>query len=77
MHTGPHYDAVPATCRACRHLFAFESPMDGHPEALTLPPACAAFLHGIPGPILAGFHDHTVPYPGDFGIRFEPVPTGK
>jgi hypothetical protein len=33
---------------------------------------CNAFPHGIPDEIILGRIDHTRPYPGDNGIRFEP-----
>lgn len=35
--------------------------------------ACAAFPVSIPDRILTNEHDHTQPYPGDNGIRFEPL----
>jgi hypothetical protein len=34
---------------------------------------CMAFLNRIPDEILDGEHDHTKPFPGDNGIRFEPI----
>jgi len=34
---------------------------------------CSAFKGGIPFKIIAGEHDHTEPYEGDGGIRFELV----
>lgn len=33
---------------------------------------CDAFPDGIPAIILRGDFDHTEPFPGDNGIRFEP-----
>jgi hypothetical protein len=48
-------------CLQCRHFIDDE-------EALI----CRAFPKGIPKPILLG-RDHTQPYPGDNGIRFEPI----
>ena len=34
---------------------------------------CEAFPDEIPYEILSGQHDHTEPYRGDNGIRFEPI----
>lgn len=35
---------------------------------------CAAFPDSIPDEIWNGVNDHTTPYPGDHGIRFEKLP---
>tara|TARA_Y100000310_G_C20517090_1_gene731717 strand:- start:23 stop:208 length:186 start_codon:yes stop_codon:yes gene_type:complete len=34
---------------------------------------CKAFPMGIPEKIIVGEHDHTKPFKGDGGIRFEPI----
>ena len=34
---------------------------------------CFAFPNGIPKEILLGKRDHKKPFPGDHGIRFEPI----
>ena len=46
-------------CRACRHFDRG---------------TCVAFPLGIPDAISADSHDPRQPYPGDNGIRFEPLP---
>lgn len=48
-------------CTRCRHARA------------TAPRTCAAFPDGIPLPIWRNEHDHRESYPGDNGIRFEPI----
>ena len=37
---------------------------------------CDAFADGIPVPIQANKHDHSKPYPGDHGIRYEQIRPG-
>lgn len=34
---------------------------------------CDAFPDRIPEEVMTGEHDHREPYPGDHGIRFEPL----
>ena len=48
-------------CQSCRHLIGFKEL------------ACAAFPDRIPREIWNGERDHNSPYPGDRGIRFEPM----
>jgi hypothetical protein len=66
---------VPLTsnqCLACKHLLGFREAPGETEEGL--PPDtvvyCEAFPNGIPDRITEGF-DHTKPFRGDHGIRFE------
>lgn len=34
---------------------------------------CKAYPDGIPVDIITGKHDHTKPFPGDNGVRYEPT----
>lgn len=52
-----------AMCACCRHW-------DGAG-------GCAAFASGIPEDLINEGRDHRRPYPGDEGIRFEPVDPGE
>ena len=38
---------------------------------------CKAFPKRIPEDILVGRNDHSKPFPGDNGIRFEPIKVQK
>lgn len=55
----------PQCCR-CRH---FRGWRDGEEMGW-----CSAFDQGIPIRIWTAQRDHRKPYPGDNGIRFEPLP---
>jgi hypothetical protein len=46
-------------CRDCNHYLGERQ--------------CEAFPAQIPEAIYLGEHDHAKPYPGDHGIRFEPL----
>jgi hypothetical protein len=54
--TWPH---VSVQCLGCKH-FLFEGL------------SCDAFPEGIPREIVEGKFDHSAPYEGDGGIRYEP-----
>lgn len=60
-----NYPIYGKQCVRCKH-FKLEPPPDG------IGSACKAFKR-IPREILEGKHDHRLPFPGDNGIRFEPI----
>lgn len=62
---GADYPIYGLQCVRCKHLH------DERPEDF-IGSRCAAFAR-IPREILEGKHDHTLPFPGDGGIRFEPI----
>jgi hypothetical protein len=66
--------------RRCKH-FLWTKPYPGDemkpfPRFINI---CEAFPYpkGIPDEINSGKNDHTTPYPGDNGIRYERKPKGK
>ena len=46
-------------CISCKHYTGVRS--------------CQAFPEGIPVEVFTGKHDHRTAYPGDGGIRYEPL----
>lgn len=56
---------VSSQCDECKHLRAKAQRTD--------PNTCDAFPAGIPDEVLWNRHDHKKPYPGDNGVRFEPI----
>lgn len=57
-YTDPETMVVRTPCASCVHRFAN-------------PALCKAFPQGIPRAIRDGDNDHTKPFPGDNGIRYE------
>jgi hypothetical protein len=64
---------VSKQCVACKHFLGVrvvEAEAEDELEGDTVP-FCEAFPDGIPDAIAEGF-DHSKPYRGDHGIRYEP-----
>lgn len=57
-------------CLRCKH-FAGAKWTGKHEASEAF--VCTAFPAGIPDLILLDKFDHTKPYPGDHGVRFEPA----
>jgi len=64
MYFGDFLSEPNDVCSDCRHAH-------GLPR---YPHTCDAFPQGIPDAIVWNGYDHRKPYPGDRGIRFEPLP---
>lgn len=55
---GDAMEPISEQCLSCTHIN-------------DVPLSCKAFPEGIPGEILDGDFDHTVPYDGDNGVQYE------
>ena len=64
---------LPKQCAKCFHLKGIMETPNGRNMEGDSVPVCKAFPKGIPKKIITGEHDHTKPYKGDHGIRFEPI----
>jgi hypothetical protein len=64
--------SVSKQCVMCKHFLGIRELPDGEEEGIEPDTVafCAAFPDGIPEGITEGF-DHTKPFRGDHGIRFE------
>lgn len=54
-------------CDFCKHIYSVDKELPTVKDY-----KCKAFPKGIPEVIIDNEHDHTKPYPGDNGIRYEP-----
>lgn len=68
LDDSPLHEVLYSHCVTCEH---FDSTVGVREKK-----RCAAFPDGIPDEIWRGDNDHSVPYPGDHGIRFEEVAAG-
>ncbi len=54
-------------CASCKHLRGPRDPFRDKTQT------CDAFPDGIPTDTVMNRFDHTISYPGDRGIQFEPI----